>query len=119
MIDTAEGKTATNGRNVISHIGTTQYYKKLGGYVMSSIIRSQNIKWRDEDICFTVYNFDTDELFQTSHIGIDILETCKNFISIENCAERVMEKNNITEEKKEKIIRFIHLLINKQLIIYN
>ena len=76
----------------------------------------ENLKWRDEDVCFTVYNFDTDELFQTSRTGIDILQISAEPIDEEKCIDYIINKFSLDEEKRVKIAMFIQLLVNKQLI---
>ncbi|MBE5966822.1 MAG: hypothetical protein E7255_07630 [Lachnospiraceae bacterium] len=74
------------------------------------------IKWRNEYDFFTVYHFETDDLFKVPKTAIDILEVADGTKSIDEIINYVIRINNLNTSVYQKIYEYIDLLNQKELI---
>jgi hypothetical protein len=75
------------------------------------------IKWRNEYDFYTIYHFETDDLFKVPKTAIEILEVADGTKSIDEIINLIINKNNFEISCYQKIYEYIDLLNQKELII--
>lgn len=74
------------------------------------------LKWREEYKGFTVYNFDTDDLFSVPKTAIDVFELADGEKTINDIISHLIQANNLKEVDRSRLLSYIQTLLNKKLL---
>lgn len=84
---------------------------------MTLVCKGGKLKWREELECYTVYNYDTDDLFRVPETAIDILEMADGEHTVDQIIRSILEKNQLSDQDSyQEVEEFIQILIQKQLL---
>jgi len=80
------------------------------------VIKCGKLKWREEYDFYTLYNFNTDDLFRVPKAAIDILEYVDGNNTAKQIIDNVIEKNGYSNEVYQKLFEYMKLLEKKEII---
>lgn len=74
------------------------------------------MKWREEEGCYTLYNFEDYELYEVSNYTIDIVELSYGEKNVQEIIGEILKKYQISEEHFNEFFDYITLLISKKIL---
>lgn len=80
------------------------------------VVKCGKLKWREEYDSYTLYNFNTDDLFSVPKTAIDILEYADGSNTAGQIIDNVIKKNGYTNDVYQKLFDYMKLLEKKEII---
>lgn len=88
--------------------------ERRGGNLTQRVDKAGRLRWREEAGFYTIYNYDTDDLFEVPPPAIAILKTADGSLSIPALVAGVLEE--FPELSADEVTLYVHELIDNELL---